>query len=166
MDGEDPAATVPTRYERWLTDLSALAIIVLCCVITITVVSRWIYRSLIPDDVLLVRELMVLVILLPMAAVSAKRAQIAVTVFTKSVKGRGDSFLKLLGNTAGLCFAGVLFIAALRMLSRSWESGDYYDGDLYIPMWVGNAFYALGLFAFLVRLVSNWIADIQSVVRG
>lgn len=165
-EDDDIMATPPTRPERVLADLAALGIAFLCIVITVTIASRWLYRGIIPDDVLIVRELMVVVILLPLAAVSAKRAQIAVTIFTKAVRGRGAALLSGFGNLAGVFFIGALLAAGLRMFMGSWTSGDYYDGDLYIPMWLAQGVYTLGLGAFLIRLIANVIADIRAVARG
>jgi TRAP-type C4-dicarboxylate transport system permease small subunit len=165
-EDDDPAAADPARPERLLADLAALAIAILCVVITVTIVSRWLYRGIVPDDVLIVRELMVVVILLPLAAVSAKRAQIAVTIFTKGIKGRGAAALSAFGHLAGALFIGALLAAGARMFLGSWASGDYYDGDLYIPMWLAHGMYTLGLGAFLVRLIANMIADLRTVARG
>mgnify|MGYP005613805647 CR=1 FL=1 len=48
-----------SRAEGLLLLLAALAIAVLCAIVTLTVVSRWFDWLLIPDEVLLVRELIV-----------------------------------------------------------------------------------------------------------
>lgn len=138
--------------ERWLTVLAMLAVALLCAIVTTSVLSRWLYGALIPDDVLLVRELMVAVILLPLAAVTAARGHISVTVFTDWAGTRSQHALSLLGHVIGLLFVGALLWAGGRLLAGAWASGEYYDGDLYIPLWLGYAVYVVGLAAFLARI--------------
>ena len=138
--------------ERFLTVLAMLAVALLCLIVTVSVISRWLYGALIPDDVLLVRELMVAVILLPLAAVTAGRGHIAVTVFSSWAGARAQAVLSLLGHGVGLLFIGALLWAGARLLSGAWATGEYYDGDLYIPLWLGYAVYVTGLAAFLARL--------------
>lgn len=151
----------PTRPERLAADLAAFGIAALCLIITITVVSRWVYRGLIPDDVLIIREIMVVVILLPLAAVSASRAQIAVTVLTNHLRGRANHLLDALGNLVGLIFIGMLLFAGLRMLAGSWDTQDYYEGQLSIPMWLANLVYSVGLSALFLRLAANLVGDLR-----
>ncbi len=166
MINDDISQAQPTKPERLIADLSVIGIALLCIVITMTVVSRWLYRGIIPDDVLIVRELMVAVILLPLAAVSARRAQIEVTIFTEHVRGRGKAALSAFGNLAGVFFISILFAAGLRLFLGSWESGDYHDGTFYIPMWLANGVYVIGLTAFLLRLAGNLAVDLRDLVRG
>lgn len=138
--------------ERTFTALAMVATGLLCFIVTLTVVSRWIFRPLIPDDVLIVRELMVAVILLPLASVSARHAHIAVTFFTDLAGPRTRSVLERLGYFVGLLFTGALILAGSRLFMSAWSSGEYYDGDLYIPMWIGYATFLVALAAFGLRL--------------
>ena len=146
------AGATASRFERSLTVLARLAVALLCLIVTTSVLSRWLYGALIPDDVLLVRELMVAVILLPLAAVTAGRGHIAVTVFSDWAGPRAQFALSLLGHVVGLLFVAALLWAGMRLLTGAWASGEYYDGDLYIPLWLGYAVYVVGLAAFLARL--------------
>jgi len=153
MTPDDQDASPETAGpDRWLTACAVAGALLLCGIVTVTVISRWLYKSVIPDDVLLVRELMVLVILFPLAAVTARRMHISVTIFTERAPGILKSGLDRLGAVAGLVFVGFLLWAGVRMLSQSWSSGDYYDGDLNIPMWLAHGVYVLALGAFFVRL--------------
>ncbi len=74
--------------ERWATAVAALALGLVCVFIVLTVVSRWLGRVLIPDDVQVVRQMMIAVIILPLASVTALRMHIAVTVFTDRLSAR------------------------------------------------------------------------------
>ena len=138
--------------ERTFTALAMVATGLLCFIVTLTVVSRWVFRPLIPDDVLIVRELMVAVILLPLASVSARHAHIAVTFFTDLAGPRTHSVLERLGYLVGLLFTSALIWAGSLLFMSAWSSGEYYDGDLYIPMWIGYATFLVALAAFGLRL--------------
>lgn len=150
-------ATLP---ERVFLALAMFGICALCLTVTVTVLSRTFYKSIIPDDVLIVREFMVATILFPLAAVSANRAHIAVTIFTDWLDGRGKKFLSMFANVIGVAFATCLFFAGFRLFSGAWESGEYYDGDIYIPMWIGYATFLIALIVFLARLVANLFYDL------
>lgn len=165
-DTGNAAAPGPTRIEGWLSGLSAVAVAAMCVLITVTVLSRWLYSGIIPDDVLLVRELMVAVILLPLAAVSARRDQIAVSIFTDRLSGRPRMAIALIGDAVGILFIGALLFAGMRLFADSWGSGDYYDGDIYIPMWFGHAVYVAGLGAFLARLIANGAGDLKRLAAS
>ncbi|TAK51562.1 MAG: TRAP transporter small permease [Gammaproteobacteria bacterium] len=142
-----------SRAEGLLLLLAALAIAVLCAIVTLTVVSRWFDWLLIPDEVLLVRELMVAVILLPLAAVTARRLHIAVTLFTGRIAGRCRRQLARLGGAVGLLFVGLLLWAGIRNLAGAVATGEYHDGEMQLPVFVAQAVYVLGLGACCLRLV-------------
>lgn len=158
-DTDSRGARPESWPERLLLWLAMLGILGLCAVVTITVVSRWFHNALIPDDVLIVRELMVAVIILPLAAVTAARAHISVTVFTDRVGPAWKSRLEILGHVIGLCFALVILFAGWRLFVSAWQSGEYFDGILYLPMWIGYGIFVTGLLAFALRLLVNIVGQ-------
>ncbi len=147
--------------ERVFLTLAMTGICALCLTVTVTVLSRTFYKSIIPDDVLIVRELMVATILFPLAAVSANRAHIAVTIFTDWVGPKGKNLLSIFAHIVGVTFVTFMLVAGFRLFSGAWESGEYYDGDIYIPMWIGYATFLAALILFLVRLIVNLIYDLR-----
>lgn len=151
--------------ERVLTSLATAAVAMLCLLVSVGVVSRIVGRPLIPDNVLLVQEMMVAVILLPLALLTAVREQIAVTVFTQHAGLRAQHLLAVLGHLVGLIFGGVLLWASSRLLRRSLATGDYYYGVLDIPMWIGHALFAAGVGAFVLRLLIMLWIDLSCAVR-
>ncbi|MCC7326762.1 MAG: TRAP transporter small permease [Burkholderiales bacterium] len=156
----DLPASTPTRAERTLSALAAVALAVLCGIVTTTIVVRAAGFALIPDDILLVQELMVAVILLPLAAVTAQRQQIAVTVFTERIGLRRKAALALLAHVVGMVFAGALFAVGVKSLLAAVASGEYFDGVLYLPTWIGWAVFSLGTGAFLLRLLLQFGIDL------
>ena len=163
LNPDEGEATPGAWPERALLFLAMVGIGVLCAIVTITVVSRTVYRPLIPDDVLLVREVMVATILLPLAAVTAGRAHIAVTIFTNWTSPRTKVCLSLLGHLIGTAFAGLLLYAGWRLLTDAWSAGEYYDGDIYLPSWIGYGTFVLAILLFLLRLLVMLGADIRAL---
>ncbi len=162
-DGEGQTGSWP---ERALLFLAMVGIAMLCAIVTITVVSRAIYRPLIPDDVLLVREVMVATILLPLAIVTTGRAHIAVTIFTNWMSDAARRWLSALGHLIGTAFAAVLCYAGWWLLKDAWRTAEYFDGDIYLPTWIGYATFVLAMLLFLIRLILMLVADLRSLRRA
>ncbi len=159
--GESEAApTGRWPVERALGVIARLALVALGAVVTLSVASRALGNNVIPDDVLVVSELMLVVILAPLPLVTAMREHIAVTVFTERLRGAPLRALGILGHLAGLAFFGSLAWAFFVMLAGSWETGEYYEGFLRIPHWIGHAFAAAALALVAIRLLALLIGDL------
>jgi len=139
--------------ERFLTSAAMLATGSLCVIVTTVVISRWFYQPVIPDDVHLVRELMIAVVLLPLASITARHKHIRVTVFTDWTSPNTIKTLSVFGDVVGLFFVGLLLWAGTRSLAGALESAEYHDGDIYFPTWIGFALYVTGLGACFLRLL-------------
>ena len=147
--------------ERGLVRVAIACLYAMAAIITVNVVSRWLGQAVIPDDIQLVREMMVLVILLPVAAVTAMRHHISVDLFTSGIRGKGRVALALLEHGVGLLFVGLVAWAAWKGAADAWHSQDYYSGVLDIPMWVGHFTFLAGMAVFLVRLVLMFFHDLR-----
>lgn len=141
-----------TWLERLLCAVAAIALALLCVIITISVVTRVFGVGLIPDDVLLVEELMVIVVLFPLAAITANGEHINVTIFTERVGDRSKQALALLGDAVGIVFGFALAVAGAESLLDALASGEYSEGKLYLPVWAGWAAFSIATSAFLLRL--------------
>jgi len=155
-----------TLLEKLCVSLAMLALLILCILVTVSVVSRWLSMSFIPDYVLLVQELMLWVILFPLAVVTAQRSHIAVTFFTERFKDKNIILLNIIAHFIGVVFAGGLLWSAIRLFMSALESKEYYDGDLYLPLWLGYAIFVLGLLLFFGRLFLVLTEDIRSFLKG
>jgi len=164
-DIEGAAKDNTTWLERWCVSLAMIALVILCILVTVSVVSRWFGFSFIPDYVLLVRELMLFVILFPIAAVTAQRGHIAVTFFTERVSSRNVKVLNIVAHSVGFFFAGMLLWSASKLFTSALYSKEYYDGDIYLPMWIGYSIFTFGLALFFFRLFFVLIEDIKSFIK-
>lgn len=135
----------------------------MAALVTTNVLSRWIGRAIVPDDIQLVQELMVLVILFPVGLVTALREHISVDLFTNWTKKRGRFGLAVIEHLVGVVFVGLLTWAAWRGVAETWASQDYYSGVLDIPMWLGHATFFAGVCLFLVRLLWMLVRDLRSL---
>lgn len=162
---EDLPPARPSRAEHALVAIAVVGLFAMAVLVTTNVISRWIGRALIPDDVMLVQELMVLVILLPIGAVTALRQHISVDLFTERAGPRMMRVLALLGHVAGLGFAGFLMAAAWQGFIQAWQTQDYYSGVLDIPMWIGHSGFLFGIALFFVRLVMMIVIDCRALAR-
>lgn len=155
-----------TKGERLLGALSMVGLGLLALIVTVTVVSRWVGRSIIPDDVLLVQELMVAVVLLPLGLVTAARQHISVEVFTARASARKLAVLSVLGHGLGLLFALLLLAAGAKGLLGAWRTQDYYNGILHIPMWIGQAVFVFAMVLFALRLAIMIVQDLRRLGAG
>ena len=158
--GADQKVTWP---ERIIFALAMCSIIILALIVCLTVFSRWLGHPLIPDDVLLVEELMIGVIILPLAYVTARKGHIAVTVFTRKLGSKSIQVLGILGHLVGLIFIIGIFWASWILLGDAWTSQDYYDGDINIPKWIGHGVYVVGLLTLLLRQLVLLCQDVGSL---
>lgn len=163
MEPLGESAAVPAGrwpVERGLGVVARLALVALGAVVTVSVVSRALGNNVIPDDVLVVSELMLVVILAPLPLVTAMREHIAVTIFTERLRGAPRRVLDILGHLAGLALFGVLAWAFAVMLAGSWATGEYYEGFLRIPHWIGHAFATAALALVAARLIVLLATDL------
>jgi TRAP-type C4-dicarboxylate transport system permease small subunit len=149
-----------TWPEHFIFVLAMCSVVFLGVIVTTTIISRWLGHPLIPDDVLIVQELMIGVIILPLAYVTASNGHIAVTVFTRKMGVQITRKLDVVGHIFGLVFITGLFLAGADMFYDAWESEDYYDGDLNFPKWIGHGLYALGLLALIIRQGALFIRSV------
>lgn len=161
IDNETTAPMAGSALERGMGLLGRVALILLCGTVTLSVVSRALWRNVVADDILIVSELMLVVILAPLALVTAVREHIAVTIFTDKLKGSGQRALSILGHVVGICFVTFLATAFWQLLSGSWRTGEYYEGQLNIPHWIGHLFALCAVIVVVIRLVILIVVDIR-----
>lgn len=154
------------RLESFLLSLGVVAVIALGLLITANVVARAIFDTALPDNVTMVRELMVAAILLPLAAATAARAHVAVEFVSDRMGPRARSWLIVLGSVAGILALSPLIYAGWLELVRDWNSGAFFYGDLNLPRWPGRLLFVLGIGACWLRLAELAVRDLRTIARG
>ena len=139
------------RLENVLLTLAAAAVCVMGTMITVNVALRLFGASL-PDGVVIVRELMVVAIILPLAAVTRARDHVSVEVIANLLPGSFQRRIAVLGWIVGLFAFAVLAWAGWREFLKVWGSGSFFFGDLSLPKWPGRLAFAVGIAAALLRL--------------
>lgn len=140
------------RFENTLLILAAAAVCVMGTMITVNVVLRLFGASL-PDSVVIVKELMVVAIILPLAVVTRVRDHISVEVIANLLPGSVNRWLSVFGWIVGLFAFAVLAWAGWREFLKVWSSGSFFFGDLSLPKWPGRLAFAIGIAAAFVRLL-------------
>lgn len=157
-DQDDLPPRPLTAAERLLLALGIVALAVVCVIVTYTVIARAVGAPLIPDDVQIVRQIMVAVIIFPMAAVSAVRMHIVVTIFSNWMSTRTKVYLIAVGDVVGLLLVSILLAGAIRLFLDLFASGEYYDGDIRIQYWMAHLAYAVAMAALWLRMAAlAWV---------
>lgn len=150
--------------ERLEIVIAQWALIIMALLVGLNVFSRLLSFEIVPDTVLLIRELMVCVIVLPLAFLAAQREHISVTIFTEKVGARGKLALSLLSSLAGLIFSIFVLSAGWRLFAESLSSSEYYYGTLHIPQWPGHLLFFIGFLLLALRLFALFLGDIKALL--
>jgi len=154
------------RFETICVDLATAAIIALALMIFADVVALNLFDSAVPDAIILVRELMVIAIVMPLAAGTANRAHISVKVLSDRLPPRVSSWLIVFGSLFGLLALGPIVYAAAREFLHQWGNGSTFYGDFDLPRWPGRLAFLLGIALGWLRLSLMVIAAFRTVRAG
>ncbi len=152
--------------ERGALMVAGLCIVALGLMITLTVVSRNVFGWGIPDDVVIVRELMVGAVFLPLAYVTAGYSHITINFLFKRLNIHAKLWLLAIGSIISLLILLPLAVSAWQGFSHAASSGAYFFGDLELPEWPGRLAFFAGAALFIIRLSIICVADIRAVLTG
>lgn len=168
LSGNHPESKGPwilRKLEGVLVALSICCILAICMIITVTIFGRFLFNVSVPDDVVMVRELMIGAVVLPLAYVAAERMHIMVEVFTGYMPDSWQPALNLLGSLTGcLMLLPILYGGYLNFESAALDE-SYFFGELSLPEWPGRLAFLIGYVAFILRLLVLTGEDALSVFR-
>lgn len=154
------------RIEFMLDTLAAVAVVILCLLITANIISREIFSVGIPDSIIMVRELMVPAILFPLSAATANRAHVAVEFIANHFPDGLNRWIAVLAGVIGITTVTVLLLAGWFEFSKNYSSGAHYGGEFQLPKWPSRALFVMAIGMFWIRLVHVFWADLKAAVSG
>lgn len=154
------------RLEHILDTLGAIAVVALCLLIVASITTRELFDFGIPDNLILVRELMVPAILFPLSAATARRAHVSIEVIANFFPNALNRWIAVLAALCGLVIMLTLFTAAWTQVVSTWQSGSHYGGDLLIPKWITRAACAFAFFLTSIRLLQILWVDLKAALTG
>lgn len=160
-----PGPRVLQVVEDALLYIAAIAILLLCAIIFSGVITRAVFSWSLPDSEILVRDLMIVAIILPLAKVTADRTHIAVDVFVNLLPDWFRPISAFLGSLIGFLVVIPIAYGGWKGFHAEWGSGNYYDGDLELAVWPGKSAFFLGYATFVLRLFTLVVIDFIALFR-
>ncbi|MGV0819105.1 TRAP transporter small permease [Martelella sp. AMO21009] len=154
------ADRVLARIEALFLSLSVIAMIVITGIICYGIFARSLHLPGLPDDVLIVRQLMVATIAAALGHATATRGHIAVDLLYQHLPAPLRKGCNLLALAVGLVAFGPLCAFAFSTFREALSNGDYMYGKLKLPEWPAEFAFFLGLFAMNLRLLLLLIGDL------
>ena len=154
------------RIEWILDTVGAVAVVLLCLLITSNIVAREVIQVGIPDSIIMVRELMVPAILFPLSAATAKRAHVAIEFIANHFPDGLNRWIAVLAAGIGLIVVTTLLLAGWFEFSKNFASGSHYGGEFQLPKWPSRALFVLAMGMFWLRLVHVFLTDLKAAATG
>lgn len=152
------------RLERLFLDVSAMAVICLALMIFADVIALNAFNASVPDAVIIVRELMVLAIIMPLAAATTARAHISVEFVTNHLPPRIVSWFVVFGSVFAVLALTPIIFSSYRDLSHQLTTGSAFYGDLNLPQWPGRLAFVVGIALCWLRLLLMAVQDAHPVL--
>jgi len=152
--------------ESAMTAAAGLSLVTLCVYIVLSVLFRTFSLGQMPDESVLVAELMVATITLPLAAVAADGGFIAVEIFTDRIGVRGQRRLALLAAVVGLIAVLPVGYSAWFTMRDAIETQNYYFGLLQWPEWPGRVVFFVAYLIFALRLIQLFVVALRGSEAG
>ncbi len=154
------------RIEFLLDTLGAIAVVLLCLVITLIVFWREVLGVGFPDGIIMVRELMVPAILLPLSATTAKRAHVSIEVIANFFPDSLNRWIAVFAALLGLFVVVALIYAGWLQFEKAWNTGTHHGGDFKLPKWPSRLVYVIAFSFVALRLVQIFWIDLRAALTG
>lgn len=153
--------------ERCLLVVASTALVMIAALILIEIVGRWLPIFRIPDNVIIVRQLMVVSIACGLGWVTGRNGHIAIDLLYRHMAPRWQRLCHGLALVAGLVMAVPLVIWVAEDVAALHASNSFYFGELKLPEWPVRTAFLLGLLALAARLclqLAGLIAGVDETV--
>ena len=119
-----------------------------------------------PDGIIIVREFMVLAILFPLSAATAKRAHVSIEVIANLFPDGLNRWIAVFAALVGLVLVSALLVGGWQQFVKAFESGSHHGGDLFIPKWISRGAFVLAFAFVLLRMLNIFWVDLRAAVTG
>ncbi|GFE52430.1 hypothetical protein So717_41830 [Roseobacter cerasinus] len=152
--------------ERAFLEVATVSVIVLAILIFVDVLAVNFFGSYVPDMIVMVRELMVLAIVLPLAAATANRSHIAVEFVTNMFPQTIVNWFAAFGTLFAFVALAPLIWSACQDLIYQLNVGSSFYGDLNLPQWPGRLGFLIGIVLCWLRLGTLIFMDFATALKG
>lgn len=152
--------TVLSAIERALLVISVMALIAVGLLMGAAILSREFLGFGIPDDTVLVSQLMLISITCALGYVTAQRAHIAIDILYDKLGPRTRLAFDIVGSIAGLLALVPVALWAFGDFWMAYRTGRLNYGQLQLPLWPSYLFFAVGLGLMCLRLVFILVSDL------
>ncbi|MCX7560623.1 TRAP transporter small permease subunit [Sulfitobacter sp. F26204] len=153
-------------FENLAFWFSATSVAILGALAVFSISLRMLTGRAIPDDNIMIGDLVVAIVALSWATVTATQGNIVVEVFTNWVGERGQAMLRLLASLVGMMMIFPLCWASWTMAKHSIIIMTYYDGLLHWPQWPSRTTFFVAFLLMSIRLVFLAATDAVLAIRG
>lgn len=154
------------KLERFFINIATLAVLVMALLIFADVIALNVFNTSIPDVVIMVRELMVLAVIMPLAAVTTKRSHIAVEFVTNLLPARLVGWLVVFGTVFCVISLTPLIYSANKDLLHQLTANTEFYGDLGLPQWPGRLAFLTGITLCWLRLLVMAVNDFRTMLSN
>lgn len=158
-DGMESTMKVLGWIEALLLQFAAVAMIVITGIVCYGILARSFHWPSLPDDILIVRQLMLMAIAAALGFATAERAHIAIDIFYNALSAPLRKACNLLAFAMGLVAFLPLTYWAWGEFTSAFANGDYMYGKLKLPVWPGEGMFFLGLLVMMLRIVTLLFQD-------
>nr|WP_298642572.1 TRAP transporter small permease [uncultured Tistrella sp.] len=138
--------------ERGLLVVASIALILIAALILIEIVSRWLPVLRIPDNIIIVRQLMVVSIACSLGWVTGRDGHIAIDLLFQHMTPRQQRACRGLALVCGLVMAVPLVVWIAGDVGALYASQSFYFGELKLPEWPVRTAFLFGLLSLTARL--------------
>lgn len=143
--------------DRALVGLSTLAFLAIALIIVAAIVARQYLGLALPDDVVIVEQLMVVGIAASLAHVTRIGGHIAIDLLYVHLGARQRRLCDRLGAVVGLVAFVPVAIWGFDQAFVLHAGGRYYFGELSLPKWPAMLVFAIGVGLLCVRLALSLV---------
>ena len=152
--------------DKLLVVVASATILLMLCITTISVIGRYLFKTPIPDDVVMNELLIVVLVFLPFAYVQRMKQHVFVTLFSDRMSPRNQLICETFGNVVGLVFFALLSHATFLDYREAYAVLAYNEGLLKLPEYPSRFAVFFGIAMMTVRLAIDVINGVHGIIKG